>query len=458
MPTPAKSRKARVLIVDDHVEMARVLSEQLADAGYAPEVVASGAEALAAARAALPDVVITDLRMEKVDGLDVLAGVKELDASIPVIIMTAFGAFETAIEAIKRGAFHYLTKPLQLKEMLLYVERALADRRIRDENQALKRVVAERTALGALVGRSAVMRRLYELIERIAQSSVSVLIRGESGSGKELVARALHFEGARRNQPFVAVNCTALPESLLESELYGHARGAFTGATSARRGLFVEADGGTLFLDEIGDMAPSLQSKLLRTIEDGEVRAVGSDAVRKVDVRLIAATHQNLEERVQKGLFRADLFYRLNVVSLPVPNLRSRAEDIPLLVERFLAKARERNPSSPVARFSPQLIARLTASPWVGNVRELENVVERLVIMAGTEVVDAAALEAYAPNVLADASPFALAKDNILPLRQLEDEYITWVLGRCGGNKTRAADLLGIDASTIYRRERGAAR
>jgi two-component system response regulator HydG len=446
------------LIVDDHLEMAKVIAEQLGDAGYATEIATSGAEAIAAARDAAPDLVLTDLRMEKVDGLDVLQAIKELDPTIPVILMTAFGAVDSAVEAIRKGAFHYLTKPLQLKEVLIYVDRALADRRIRTEHQVLRRVLAERPGLGNLVGRSEPMQRVYELIKRVAPAAAPVLIRGESGTGKELVARALHLEGPRRDRPFVAVNCTALPEALLESELYGHARGAFTGATSARRGLFVEADGGTLFLDEIGDMPPALQAKLLRTLQDGEVRAVGADAMRQVDVRVVAATHQDLEERVERGHFRADLFYRLNVVALQLPPLRSRPEDIPPLVEHFLARARERNPSSSVERFSQRLIARLCAASWPGNVRELENAIERLVLMATSEMVDVEALETHLPRVRSGLAPFVAAQEGIIPLRQLEDEYITFVLGRCEGNKTRAAELLRIDASTIYRRERSAAR
>ena len=454
MNTSDERRQAKILVVDDHIEMAHVLAEQLTDAGYETGVAQSGEEALALATAERLDLVITDLRMEVVDGLDVLARLKELDASIAVIVMTAFGAVDTAIEAIKRGAYHYLTKPLQLAELLLYVERALADRRMRDDYRALQKIAQERSGLGALVGRSPVMCDLYERIERVASASVPVLIRGESGTGKELVARAIHLGGPRRDRPFIAVNCTALPEALLESELFGHAKGAFTGATVVRRGLFVEADGGTLFLDEIGDMAPSLQSKLLRVLESGETRAVGADASRTVDVRVVAATHQNLEQLVAQGSFRMDLFYRLNVVPISVPNLESRVEDIPLLVERFLARAIERNPGSRVTGFSPRLISKLCACSWPGNVRQLQNVVERLVILSNQEMVDESALEVHEPQMAAAPPPLVAAKEKLISLRQLEDDYIGWVLAQCSGNKTRAAEILGIDASTIYRRER----
>jgi two-component system response regulator HydG len=446
---------ARILVVDDHVEMGRLLADQLGDAGYEVELAAAGAAALDAAGRRLPDAVITDLRMEKVDGFDVLAGVHALDPSTPVLIMTAYGGIESAVEAIRRGAFHYFTKPFRLDEVLVYLERALSDRRLREENRALHRVAVERSSFAAMVGRSEPMRRLFDLVERVAQSRAPVLLRGESGTGKELVARALHFQGPRAAGPFVPVNCTALPESLLESELFGHVRGAYTGATAARRGLFVEADGGTLFLDEIGDMPPGLQAKLLRALEDGTVRAVGADSARTVDVRVVAATHQDLDAKVARSEFRQDLFYRLNVVPVTVPSLRERSEDVPLLAEHFLAAARAKNPWSPVRALAPELLAALVRCPWPGNVRELENVIERLVVVTPRETLALADLEAQAPAVLgAGAGPVADAKQRMVPLRQLELEYIAWVVAQCGGNKTRAAEILGIDVSTIHRRER----
>ena len=454
----APRRPSRILVVDDHAAMAELLRDQLRDAGYEVEAAGGGAAALQAARARAPDMVITDLRMDQVDGFDVLDGVRALDPAIPVLIMTAYGAIDSAVEAIKRGAWQYLPKPFRLDELLVLVERALEERQLRDENAAWRRAAAgQRTGFANMVGRSESMRALFDLVERVAQSPAPVLLRGESGSGKELVARALHAQGPRRERPFVPVNCTALPESLLESELFGHVRGAYTGATTARRGLFVEADGGTLFLDEIGDMAPALQSRLLRAIEDGEVRAVGSDAVRRVDVRVIAATHQDVEERVRAGAFRNDLFYRLNVVPLRVPPLRSRPEDIPLLIEHFLAQAQKDNPASPARRFAPEVIAAMARAPWPGNVRELQNVVERLVIVATREQVELGDLEAQAPGAVpwGDPPPLAEAKQKLVTLRQLESDYIAWVMAQCGGNKTRAAEVLGVDVSTLYRRGKG---
>jgi two-component system, NtrC family, response regulator HydG len=447
-------RSTRILVIDDQIEMARLLADHLRDAGHEVEVADSGEAGVAAARSRPPDLVISDLRMEKVDGFDVLNAIHAIDPGVPVLIMTAFGAIGSAVEAIKRGAYHYFTKPFALDEVLVYVNRALSERRLRDENRALRRVALSRSGLGALVGRSRAMQHLYDLIERIAPSPAPVLIRGESGVGKELVARALHFEGPRRDAPFVTINCTALPEALLESELFGHLRGAFTGATTARRGLFLEADRGTLLLDEIGDMPLALQARLLRVLEDGEVRAVGSDAPRTVDVRVIASTHRDLEEAIHQGSFRGDLYYRLNVVPIVVPPLRDRPEDIPLLAEQFVARARERNPGCRAARMSPDLVAALASCPWPGNVREIENVIERLVIVSSKETIDPADLERHAPDVLLDASPLDRARQRLLPLRQLEAEYIAWVIQRCGGNKTRAAEILGIDVSTIHRRDR----
>jgi two-component system response regulator HydG len=439
----------RVLVVDDHVEMARVIAEHLADHGLSCDVVASGAAAVAAIEAAAPDVVVTDLRMAGVDGFDVLAAARAADRDLPVILMTAFGAIDTAIEAMKRGAWHYVTKPARLDELRLHVERALGERRLRRE------VTALRAGPGPLIGRSPALRALEALIARVAPSPAPVLIRGESGTGKELVARAIHQAGPRADRAFVAVNCTALPEALLESELFGHARGAFTGAAGARPGLFVEAAGGTLFLDEIGDMAAPLQAKLLRVVQHGEVRALGTDESRQVDVRIVAATHQDLEARVKAGQFRADLFYRLNVVPIAVPPLREHPEDIPVLVRHFLERARARNPHSPVEALTPGLVSALARAPWPGNVRELENLIERLVVIATSREVGEDDLRVLAPGAVADARGFRIGADRMATLRQVEDEYIAWVLEREGGNKTRAAEILGVDVSTIHRRRRG---
>jgi two-component system, NtrC family, response regulator HydG len=449
MPT-----RERLLVVDDHPEMARLLKDQLVDHGYLVDTAHGGAEAVRRLREGVYDAVLSDIRMEQVDGLDVLAQAKALQPDLPVILMTAFGGVESAVEAIRQGAYHYLTKPFRLEEVLVFVRRAIEERRLRREHRSLKQEAAKRAGPTSLVGRSAAMRELWERVERVAQADVPALLLGESGTGKELVARALHQQGPRRERPFVAVNCTALPATLLESELFGHVKGAFSGATAARRGLFVEADQGTLFLDEIGDMPADLQARLLRVLEDGEVRAVGADRARQVDVRVVAATHQDLARKMREGTFRADIYYRLEVAPIRLPPLRERAEDIPLLAQHFLEQARRRNPAVKARALSPELLEGLCARSWPGNVRELENAIERLVLFATEEVVGPSALRQHLP-AQSGPSPLERAKQAIVPLRQLESEYIAWAVAECGGNKTRAAELLGIDVSTIHRRERG---
>jgi two-component system response regulator HydG len=439
-----------IIVVDDHVEMARVVAEKFEELEWNTEVAESGRAAIARIPEVSPDLVITDLRMGDVDGLDVLAAARAHDPELPVILMTAFGGIDSAIEAMRGGAWHYLTKPLRLDELILHAKRALEQRSLRRENQALR--AANRTGLEALVGRSSVMRDLFALIESVAPSPASVLVEGESGTGKELVARAIHDIGPRRRHAFVAINCTALPESLLESELFGHTRGAFTGATTARAGVFVEASGGTLFLDEIGDMAPALQAKLLRVIQHGEVRALGSDESRQVDVRIIAATHQDLHRKVEEGQFRADLYYRLNVVPIKVPPLRDRLEDLGLLCEHFLARARGRNPHSVVERLGRGAIDHLAAYSWPGNVRELENLFERLVVIGSAPEIDVERVRSLVPL---EPNRFAFARgEKLATLREVEDEYIAWVLARCGNSKARAAEILGLDPSTLHRRAR----
>jgi two-component system response regulator HydG len=440
-----------VLIVDDHVEMARLLADKLGEDGWSTRVAGDGRSAIEALSKMLPDLIVTDLRMAEVDGLDVVDAARAVDPDLPVIVMTAFGGIDSAIEAIQRGAWHYIVKPVRLDELTLHATRALEQRALRRENRLLRG--QNREGLAALVGRSAKMRELYALIERVALSSAAVLLRGESGTGKELVARAIHVAGARRRAPFLAINCTALPEALLESELFGHTRGAFTGASSARAGLFVEASGGTLFLDEIGDMAAGLQGKLLRVLQQGEVRPVGSDETRLIDVRIVAATHQDLEQCVTEGRFRADLFHRLNVVPISIPPLRDRLDDLSLLVAHFFELATSRNPHSPVKEIAPEVLPELAKYTWPGNVRELENLIERLVVIGTSNTIGIGELAAAAPALLNREQSFSV-RDRLATLREVEEEYIAWVLERSAGNKTRAAEILGIDPSTLHRRMR----
>jgi two-component system response regulator HydG len=448
-------RKGRVLIVDDAVEMANAIAEYLQRNGFDADGVDNGESALERFKAAPADVVLTDLRMKGMDGLDVLASIRAIDADVPVVIMTAFGAVESAVEAIQRGAYHYVTKPFKLDVVRVLLERAIAERTMRVENESLRRTVREVLTGGTLVGRSPAIRAVTELVRRVAGTSAPVLLLGETGTGKELVARAIHAEGPRKDAPFVAVNCAALPEALLESELFGHVKGAFTGATQSRRGLFVEADGGTLLLDEIGDMPLALQAKLLRVLETGEVRSVGSDSARATDVRIVAATHRDLPVEVKAGRFRQDLYFRLSVVPIAIPALRERRDDVPLLLEHFLRKSRERFPRGAALNVNGEALRLLTEYPWPGNVRQLENLVDRLIITGDGPDIGAAEIR----GALGDwsvADPLQSLRGEMLPLHVVEQRYIAWVLEKVGGNKTRAAEILQIDPSTIWRREKQA--
>jgi two-component system, NtrC family, response regulator HydG len=442
--------KGRVLVVDDHVEMARLIADVLVESGYAAEIADRGRRAIELIEHRMPDLVITDLRMEEIDGLDLLDSVKAVDPTVPVIVMTAFAGIDGAIEAIRRGAHHYITKPFELAAIVPHVERALVERTLARENRALRRL----TKLDEIdfVGESASVREVLGLVDRLADARTPVLIRGESGCGKELVARALHFRGVRQRGPFVPVNCSAIPEAMLESELFGHLRGAFTGAEQTRRGLFVEADRGTLFLDEIGDMPPGLQAKILRVLEDSVVRPVGADAPHPVDVRVVAATHQDLEARIEEGRFRQDLLFRLDVMPIRVPSLRERPDDIPLLADHFIRRVREDHPGSRVQRISPELMEMLKRHDWPGNVRELRNLIERLVILCDHAEAKPDDIQGLLSKPPADPSRVSFPREPMFSLRELEEAYISFVMDECGGNKTRAAEILGIDVSTLHRR------
>jgi two-component system, NtrC family, response regulator HydG len=446
-------RRLRALVVDDVVDMAQTVANELEAAGFDVEVAGSGAAALEAFAREPADVVVTDLRMKSVDGLDVLAGVKRVDPAVPVVIMTAFGGVESAVEAMRRGAFHYVTKPFELETLRSLVERACRERALSRENAELRRTLQTHAAAARLLGQSAPMRQLRALIDRVASAQSSVLVSGETGTGKELVALAIHADSTRADKPFVAVNCAALPEQLLESELFGHARGAFTGASQSRRGLFVEADGGTLLLDEIGDLPLPLQGKLLRVLQSGEVRPVGSETSRTVDVRCIAATHKDLGVLVGERLFREDLFFRLDVLRVPVPALRERAEDIPVLVDHFLRRSLHGASGSVLVGFEPDALEFLAACEWPGNVRQLQNLIERLVVTASTPLAQLADVQ-RALGPVRDSDPITRLLRRPLTLEELEKQYIAGVLQQVGGSKVKAAEILGVDASTLYRREK----
>ena len=450
-----KTEPCRILLVEDDREMLELVQEHLEGEGHTVTPAGLGAEAVARLKAEPFDIVLTDLRLPDVDGMEVLQASRETQRDLPVILITAFGTIETAIQAIRQGAYDFVTKPFAMDEISLLVGKAWEARRLREENRRLREEVAGRYRLHNLLGRSPAMQSVFALIRQAAPGDVNVLITGESGTGKELVAKALHFNSHRADRPFVPINCAAVPASLLESELFGHVKGAFTGAVSSRRGLFREAHGGTLFLDEIGDMAPELQAKLLRAIEDRSVRPVGSDQATPLDVRIIAATNHDLPARIRAGHFRDDLYYRLAVIPIQLPALRERKEDIPLLAEHFLGRAIAVS-GKQVLGFTPETMTILLRHPWPGNVRELENVVERAVTLSagGTIAPDALLLDASASPTTA----LTLAQLPRRPtLQELTDEYVALVLQETEGDKARAADLLGISKRTLYRWDRPSA-
>ena len=437
--------RPRVLIVDDQPAMAEMVGDALDEQGMEAIVVSSGKEAARRLEKERVDALVTDLRMPDVDGLELLALSQKLSPERPVIVMTAYGAIDSAIESIRRGASHYLTKPFKLEELVIFLQRALEQAGVRREARALKKQL--RAVQGApVVGKSAAMREALETIARVADADVPVLLLGETGTGKSLVARTLHAQSARADKPFVAVNCAALPENLLESELFGHVKGAFTGATSARDGLFVDADGGTLFLDEIGEMSTALQAKLLHAIEHHKVRPVGADHERTVDVRIVAATHKDLRKAVADKAFREDLLYRLDVVSIELPALRNRRDDLPELVETFFRAAREKHPTSPARRLSSEALEILLGYSWPGNVRELAHAIERAVLLARGEDVRAAELPDSIRRAPAPSETFT---GDVRPLREIQRRYAAWALQQGGGHRSRTAEKLGVDRKTL---------
>jgi two-component system response regulator HydG len=438
---------ARVLVVDDKLPMAETLADGLVDRGFAARAVGSGREALAALGDT--DVLVTDLRMPDIDGLSLLEQARKAAPDVPVIVMTAYGAIDSAVESIRKGAFHYLTKPFKLDELIVFVERALSDRALRREAVALRKSLRAQFSVAGLIGRSPAMQGVFAVIERIAATKVPVLITGETGTGKGAVARAIHGESVRSAGPFVAVNCAALPDPLLESELFGHTKGAFTGAVVDREGLFAEASGGSLLLDEIGEMSPALQAKLLHVLESATVRPLGTTREQAVDVRVLAATHRDLRARIREGTFREDLLYRLDVVSIELPALRHRREDIPLLVEHFLGEARAKHPESRVATFSRDALALMLDYAWPGNVRELAHVIERAVLLANGPDVQAGELPAQLREL--PRSGDAEFAGSVMPIRELQRRYARWALDRLSGHKARTAGELGVDVKTLNR-------
>jgi two-component system response regulator PilR (NtrC family) len=441
MPEP------RILVVDDERSMRDLLNIMLRQAGYDVTLAEGGERAIEALRSDPFDLVITDLRMRKIDGLAVLRAAKELSPQTVVLVVTAYASTETAVDAMKLGAYDYITKPFKLDEIRLIIEKALERKRLQDENVALKRQLTKDRGFENFVGRSRKMLEVFETIRKTADGTSTVMITGESGTGKELVALAIHRESPRRAGPFVSVNCGAIPEGLMESELFGHLKGAFTGAVTSTLGLFSAAEGGTLFLDEITEIPASVQVKLLRAIQEREIRRVGDTRDVKVNVRLIAASNRDLAKAVAEGLLREDLFYRLNVIPVHLPPLRDRREDIPLLVTHFIQKL-SRDLDKKVGGLSPDAMTLLESYHWPGNIRELENVVERAMVLGSGEILGADALP---PALLAgpdtqdirvELPSSGLDLDDTLD--RIERRYIQLALERTGGVQTRAAELLGI--------------
>ena len=449
---------ARILIIDDNETMREGMAATVRRMGHEAMVASGGTEGLALMRKQAPDFLITDLKMEGASGLEVLDAAKRIDASCPALIVTAFGTVETAVEAMRLGAMDFLQKPFAPEVLRLKVERALE---MRQEKLSRQRAEAEVEVLRAdaaanyvpneMVGQSPLMLALFESIAKVATTDVVVHIAGESGTGKELVARAIHMRSRRASGPFVKVNCGALTDTLLESELFGHEKGSFTGSIKRKLGRFELADKGTLFLDEVGDMTPNLQLKLLRVLQEQQFERVGGEETIQVDVRVVSATHRDLKKAVEEGAFREDLFYRLHVIPFRVPSLRERREDIPLLVEHFIKKLGPRA-NSQVKRIDESALARLSTYPWPGNVRELENAIEQSLVFANGDSIDLAALPAFLREGVSE-STLALPGNNLsLPeiLDDLERQLVQRAYDRTGGVKTETARLLGIKTSALY--------
>jgi len=436
---------ARVLVVDDEPSMRELLDITLKQEGYDVTLADGGEAAISALEETVFDLVVTDLRMRKVDGLAVLRAVKERAPGTAVLMVTAFASTDTAVEAMKLGAYDYVTKPFKLDEIRLTIANALERKRLHEENQALRRQLHRERGFANFVGRSRKMLDVFETIRKIADTPSNVMITGETGTGKELVAQAIHNESPRRDRPFVSVNCGAIPEGLMESELFGHAKGAFTGAVSDTRGLFASADGGTLFLDEITEVPQSVQVKLLRAIQERTVRRVGDTRDVRIDVRLIAASNRDIGRTVADGVLREDLFYRLNVIPIHLPPLRERREDIALLIAHFIQKI-SRETGKDVRGIAPEALAVLERYRWPGNIRELQNAIERAIVLGSGPLLEVDALPAElrrpvgARDITLEIPPEGL--DLEATLDRLEQQLLQAALERCGGVQTRAAELL----------------
>lgn len=440
----------KILLVDDETAILDTLSILFRGEGWDVTIADSGPKAIAALEDDKPDIVLTDIRMPGATGLEVLAESREIDAEVPVILMTAQASLQSAMRAVNEGAYYYLQKPFANDELLAICRRAAESRLLKAENKRLKKEIRSQSKRGEKrpIGSAPRFVEVLDLAETVAGTESTVLISGESGTGKEVLARYIHDLSTRVDGPFLSINCGALPESLLESELFGHVKGSFTGAVRDRDGLLVAAAGGTFFLDEIGEMSPSTQVKILRAIQEREVTPVGSTKVVPVDVRIVAATNRDLEEEILRGSFRSDLYYRLNVIQLHLPPLRDRREDVPLLANYFLGRG---NGDGDGHQLADDTLLALSEYDWPGNVRELENALERAVVVSPGAVIRPDAL----PERVLEAAPVRLGATELSPnptMEVVEQAYILWVLESEGGNKSRAAEVLGIDPSTLYRK------
>lgn len=441
----------QLAIVEDDPALLELLQEELTGQGYQVTAFAQAEDLLAVLAEQPFALVISDIRLPGISGLELLSRIKQLSNPPALLLITAFGTVRQAVAALKQGADDFLTKPLDLDHLTLSVQRLLAHQALQREVKQLRQQQQESPAgITGMIGKSRAMRRLYQQIAQVAPAQGAVLILGESGSGKELVAQAIHQQSARSEQPFIAVNCAGIPAELMESEFFGHAAGAFTGARNARQGLFKEADGGTLLLDEIAEMPLLLQAKLLRVLQEGKIRPVGSDQEYSIDVRILAATHQDLEQKVEAGSFRADLFYRLETFSLQVPPLRERADDLELLADVFLQKLKQQQPKN-VQGISPEALDCLYRYPFPGNVRELQNAIERAFTFAENADIQPADLPGRICNYQPQASDQSQSHTSWPSLQQLQRNYVQQVLQHTAGNKQKAAQLLGITRRTLYR-------
>jgi DNA-binding NtrC family response regulator len=450
--------KARILVVDDEISIVEVLKALLTREGYSVSTASDGDEALEIIREEKFDLLISDIRMQRMDGITLLRMAREVQEHLAVVMVTAYGTVETAVAAMKNGAFDYVTKPFKIDELILTVQRALSYEQVLQENETLKENLRTKYHFDNLVGDSESMLKVYAMVEKVARTDSTILVLGESGTGKELVARALHNYSRRKEKPFVAVNCAALPESLLESELFGYVKGAFTGANKFKKGLFESAAGGTLLLDEIGSIPLGMQSKLLRVLEEREVRPVGGTKSTPVDVRIVAATNENLEQSIAKGEFREDLYYRLSVIPIKLPPLRERATDVSLLARHFLKGIREREGRD--IGVDPIVLRILEQYQWPGNVRELENVVNRAATLCEDDRITVEDLPeniqkiAPADDTDGEMNPAEEMRGSSLKsfLKAKEQDYIKYVLEQCDGDKEKAAQNLGISLATFYRK------